>query len=84
MTIERAVENIDHVCQLAGQLPARRASAATSTAATATSRRPADLDTIADLQKIPELLAKRGYSAADIEAVMHGNWLRFFAEVLPA
>jgi membrane dipeptidase len=23
------------------------------------------------------MLAKRGYSAADIEKVMHGNWLRF-------
>ena len=45
---------------------------------------PADLDTIADLQKIPDLLAKRGYSAADVEAVMHGNWLRFFSEVLPS
>ena len=45
---------------------------------------PADLDTIADLQKIPELMAKRGYSTADIEAVMHGNWDRFFSEVLPA
>jgi membrane dipeptidase len=45
---------------------------------------PADLNTIADLQKIPELLAKRGYTTADIEAIMHGNWLRFFGEVLPA
>jgi membrane dipeptidase len=26
---------------------------------------------------MPSLLAKRGYSAADIEKVMHGNWLRF-------
>ena len=23
---------------------------------------------------------KRGYSDADIEGVMHGNWLRFFKE----
>jgi membrane dipeptidase len=37
---------------------------------------PNDLDTIADVQKIPELLRKRGYSAVDIAAVMHGNWLR--------
>jgi membrane dipeptidase len=36
-----------------------------------------DIETIADLQKIPALLAKRGYSTADIENVMHGNWLRF-------
>jgi len=35
------------------------------------------LETIADLQKIPTLFAKRGYSAADVENLMHGNWLRF-------
>ena len=38
---------------------------------------PYDLETIADLQRIPELLAKRGYSTQDIENVAHGNWLRF-------
>ena len=42
-----------------------------------------DQEMIADLQKIPDLLSKRGYSSADVEAIMHGNWLRFFAEVLP-
>jgi membrane dipeptidase len=38
---------------------------------------PWDLETIADLQKIPDLLLKRGYSKTDIEKVMHGNWLDF-------
>ena len=42
---------------------------------------PSDLDTIADLQKIPSLLADRGYSDADIAAIMHGNWLRLLHEV---
>jgi membrane dipeptidase len=27
--------------------------------------------------EITAALAQRGYSAADIEKVMHGNWLRF-------
>jgi membrane dipeptidase len=44
---------------------------------------PADLNTIADMQKVAELLAKRNYKQADIEAIMHGNWIRFFSEVLP-
>jgi membrane dipeptidase len=26
------------------------------------------------------MLANRGYSAADIEKVMHGNWLRFLRD----
>ena len=45
---------------------------------------PADMDTIADLQKLGLLLEKRGYPPADVEAVMSGNWLRFFGEVLPS
>jgi membrane dipeptidase len=40
------------------------------------------LNTIADLQTIPERLAKRGYSAASIEKIMHGNWIRFFKTAL--
>ena len=41
-------------------------------------RCPRDLDTIADLQKIPDLLRNRGYKEIDIEMIMHGNWVRFF------
>jgi membrane dipeptidase len=35
------------------------------------------LESIADLQKIPDLLRVRGYSDEDVQKVMHGNWLRF-------
>ena len=45
---------------------------------------PSDLDRIGDLQVLPQLLEKRGYPAEDIAAIMHGNWIRFFSEVLPA
>ena len=41
---------------------------------------PYDLDTIADLQNIPSMLLKRGYSTSDVENVMHGNWLRFITK----
>jgi membrane dipeptidase len=83
VTIERAVENIDHVCQLAGNC--RHSGIGSDLdGGYGYEQTPADLNTIADLQKIPDLLTKRGYSNADIEAIMHGNWLRFFGEVLPA
>ena len=42
-----------------------------------TEQGPADVDTIADLQKLPALLAARGYSADDVENVCSGNFLRF-------
>jgi membrane dipeptidase len=35
------------------------------------------LETIADLQTIPSLLQKRGYSEEEIKNIMQGNWLRF-------
>jgi len=41
---------------------------------------PLDLDTIADLQKVPELLRKRGYKESDATAILYGNWVRFFRE----
>jgi membrane dipeptidase len=37
---------------------------------------PSDLDTIVDLQKLPEMLKQRGFSQEDIENIMHKNWLR--------
>lgn len=82
VTMERVVENIDHVCQLAGN--ARHAAIGSDLdGGFGIEQCPADLDTITDLQKIAGLLEKRGYAQDDISAIMHGNWLRFFDEVLP-
>ena len=40
-----------------------------------------DLDTIADLQKIPVMLSKRGYSDQDIEKIMSLNFVEFLKRV---
>ena len=37
-------------------------------------------DTIADLQRLPGMLRRRGYSDTDVELVAHGNWVRFLRE----
>ncbi len=82
ITLGRVVENIDHICQLAGN--ARHVGIGSDLdGAYGTEQTPVDLDTIADLQKLPGLLEKRGYSAVDIAGIMSGNWLRFFSETLP-
>lgn len=82
VTLERVVENIDHICQLAGNC--RHVGIGSDLdGGYGCEQTPVGLDTIADLQKIVPLLERRGYSLGDIEAVMHGNWLRFFSEVLP-
>ena len=77
VSLEAVVGHIDHLCQLAGN--ARHAAIGSDLdGGFGTEQSPRDLDTIADLQKIPDLLRKRGYKQTDIEAVMHGNWLRLF------
>lgn len=71
------IDQMDYVCQLAGN--ARHSAIGSDLdGGFGTERCPRDLDTIADLQKIPDLLRKRGYKEADIEMIMHGNWVRFF------
>ena len=44
---------------------------------------PAEIDTIADLQKLIPLLKKRGYTDSDTAAIMGGNWLDHLKESLP-
>ncbi len=42
---------------------------------------PQGIDSVADLPRITEALAQRGYSAADLRKILGGNLLRVFAEV---
>jgi membrane dipeptidase len=82
VTLDRVVENIDHICQLAGT--ARHVGIGSDLdGGYGNEQTPADLDTIADLRKLAPLLERRGYTQPDIDAILHGNWLRFFGEVLP-
>ncbi|UCS95768.1 membrane dipeptidase [Echinicola marina] len=72
----KMLDHLDHICQLAGN--ADHIGIGTDLdGAFGREQCPYDLETIADLQKLPDMLAKRGYTAVDIEKVMHGNWLRF-------
>jgi membrane dipeptidase len=76
VTLLQVVDNIDHVCQLTGN-SLHAGIGSDLDGAFGTEQGPADLDTIADLQKIPALLAQRGYSGQDIENVCSGNFIRF-------
>jgi len=80
--LEVALDHIDHICQVVGS--AQHVGLGTDLdGAFGREQCPYDLETIADLQKIPDLLAKRGYSVQDIEGMMHGNWLRFLRNTWP-
>jgi membrane dipeptidase len=82
LKLERLVEHIDHVCQITGST---RHSGIGSDLDGGFGREqaPTDLETIADLSRIPELLRARGYSEADIRAIACENFVRFLAQALP-
>ena len=74
--LEVVIDHLDHICQLAGN--ARHVGIGSDLdGAFGREQCPYDLATIADLQQLPALLDQRGYSAADVAGIMHGNWLRF-------
>jgi membrane dipeptidase len=73
--ITHVADHIDHVCQLSGD-SLHAAIGSDLDGGFGREQSPADLDTIADLQQVIDILAGRGYSDKDIAAIMHGNWLR--------
>ncbi|WP_281541422.1 dipeptidase [Maribacter aestuarii] len=76
VTLDLMVQNIDHICQLAGN--SLHVGIGTDLdGGFGTEQSPSDLDTIADLQKIPELLRNKGYGTEDISNIMHKNFIRF-------
>ncbi len=76
VTLNTLLDHFDHICQLAGNAN-HIGIGSDLDGAFGKEQCPSDLETIADLQKIPDLLLARGYSEEDIQQVMHGNWLRF-------
>jgi membrane dipeptidase len=74
ITLETVVDHIDHVCQVAGNA-GHAAIGSDLDGGFGKEQAPADIDTIADMQKIPAILDQRGYSTQDIAAIMHGNWI---------
>ncbi|MCC6170096.1 MAG: membrane dipeptidase [Caldilineaceae bacterium] len=79
--LAKVVDHIDHMCQLAGNC--RHVGIGTDLdGGYGREQSPVDLDTIADLQHLTDLLSRRGYADADIRAIMHGNWLRLLGVAL--
>jgi membrane dipeptidase len=76
VTIETLIDHIDHISELAGN--ARHCMIGSDLdGAFGREQSPTDIATIADLARIPERLAARGYSEQEIRGIAHGNFLRF-------
>lgn len=79
VTLDTVVDHIDHICQIAGN--ARHCMIGSDLdGAFGFEQSPADVQTIADLAKLPARLAARGYGVEDVQAIAHGNFLRFLRE----
>ncbi len=79
VTLESVADHIDHICQLAGN-SLHAAIGSDLDGAFGKNQSPAEIDTIADLQKLIPVLQNRGYSAEDINNIMSKNWIRFLLE----
>jgi len=79
--LAKLVEHIDHFCQLAGN--ARHIGIGSDLDGTfGIEQTPQEVQSIADLQRLPGLLQARGYSAADVEGMMCENFLRLLRAAL--
>lgn len=82
-TLERLMDHVVHICTIAGNC--RHVCIGSDLDGGYGSEQcPADIKTIADISRIPALLRARGFSESDVEAMMHGNALRFLRNALPA
>lgn len=77
--LEDILDHIDHICQIAGN--ANHVGVGSDLdGGFGLEQSPMDLDSIADLQRLHEMLAERGFSEEDIAGFFHGNFLRLVRE----
>jgi membrane dipeptidase len=80
--LEVLIDHLDHVCQIAGNAD-HVGIGSDLDGGYGREQCPADVTTIADLPRVADLLAVRGYPAGDVAKIMHGNWLRFLRTAWP-
>jgi membrane dipeptidase len=82
VSIQAVVEQIDYICQLAGD--ARHVGFGTDfDGGFGVQSVPEEIETIADLHKLGPLLAEKGYGQDDIIAIFGENWQRVLQSALP-
>jgi membrane dipeptidase len=80
---ETVIAAIDSICQLTGSA-AHVGIGSDLDGGFGMDSLPDGMDTVTDLYQIADGLSARGYSPADVEAVMGGNFLRKLTATLPA
>ncbi|MBI2947269.1 MAG: membrane dipeptidase [Verrucomicrobia bacterium] len=82
LKLEKIVDHIDHVCQIAGNT-LHSGIGSDLDGAFGREQSPGDLDTIADLARLPSMLKARGYKDEDVTRIMHANFVDFLRKNLP-
>ncbi|MEK0447631.1 MAG: hypothetical protein RLZZ399_2952 [Verrucomicrobiota bacterium] len=81
VTLETVVQHLEHLCEVAGG--ARFVGIGSDLdGCFGIEQTPADVQSIADLTRLRPLLAARGFSHAEVESVMSGNFLRLLEGAL--
>lgn len=75
-------DHVDYLCQLIGT-PWHVGIGSDFDGGFGLNRVPQGLNSVADLPRLGELLAARGYGDEQVAAILGGNWLRFLRELLP-
>jgi membrane dipeptidase len=76
VTLNTMIDHLTHICELAGNT--NHVGLGTDLdGGFGKEQCPSDIETIADLKKIPDLLHQRGFSSDDIKKICHQNWLNF-------
>jgi membrane dipeptidase len=82
-TLSDVLDMIDHVCQVTGSAD-HVGLGSDFDGGFGVERTPAEIDTVADLQKLDAGLRARGYAERDIGAILGQNWVAVLRRGLPA
>jgi membrane dipeptidase len=81
-TLDDVANHVEHIASLAGSV--RNIAIGTDLdGGYGLEQTPLELTSIADVQRLADVLKSRGFNEADCDAIFYGNSLRFFTEALP-
>ncbi len=83
VSLSTVLDMIDHICQVTGSA-AHVGLGSDFDGGFGVEQTPAEIDTVADLQKLDALLRARGYTEHDVAAILGQNWIDVLRRGLPA
>lgn len=82
VSLQHVAHHVDYICQVAGDA-LHVGIGSDFDGGFGLQSVPAEIDTIADLQKLAQILHEQGYTGSDVAAIMGENWLSLLRRTLP-